>query len=111
MIILHISYNVSFQKWAARTPVEKKIKEDKKKLVQSLFWSRVGLNVDKPRQESGNSNDSNAARWFFENYYCSLEIIGVDEDLFKRFYVILQTLVYGFAVNPEKFGEYTRTTA
>lgn len=64
-------YNVSFQKWAARTPEDKKSREDRKKLVQSLFRSRMGLHVDKPRQGSGNSNDGNTARRFFENYYCS----------------------------------------
>lgn len=76
----------------------------------------MGLNVDKPWQESGNSNDEWAMQLddFLRTitlYYCSLEIIGVDEDLFRRFYVILQTLVYGFTVNPEKLGEYTCTTA
>lgn len=71
----------------------------------------MGLHVDKPRQGSGNSNDGNTARRFFENYYCSSEITGVDEDLIKRFYVILQTLASGIAVNREKFGEYTRATA
>lgn len=110
-LILHISYNLSFQKWAARTPEDKKSKEDKKKLVQSLFRSRMGLHVDKPRQGSGNSNDGNTARRFFENYHCAAEITGIDVELIKRFYVILQTLASGIAVNPEKFGEYTRATA
>lgn len=110
-LILHISYNLSFKKWAARTAEDKRSREDKKKLVQSLFRSRMGLHIDKPRQGSGNSNDGNTARRFFENYYCSSEITGVDENLIKRFYVILQTLACGIAVNPEKFGEYTRATA
>lgn len=110
-MILHISYNLSFKKWSARTPDDKQSKEDKKKIVQHQFRSQMGLHIDKPRQGTGNSNDGNTARRFFENYHCTSEITGVDEDLIKRLYIILQTLASGLSVNPEKFGEYTRTTA
>ncbi|KAL4702325.1 hypothetical protein ACJJTC_006931 [Scirpophaga incertulas] len=71
----------------------------------------MGLHIDKPRQGAGNSNDGNTARRFFENYHCSSEITGVDEELIKRLYVILKTLASGHTNNPDKFGAYTRNTA
>lgn len=83
----------------------KKVKDDKKKYVQQRFRELLGLHIDKPRQGSGNSNDGNTARRFFQNYQCSAEITGVDEELIKRLYVILQTMSSGFSVNPEKFGQ------
>lgn len=63
-MILHISYNLGFQKWSASTPENKKIKEEKKKYVQTRFRELLGLHIDKPRQGSGNSNDGNTARIF-----------------------------------------------
>ncbi|CAG9790753.1 unnamed protein product [Diatraea saccharalis] len=65
----------------------------------------MGLHIDKPRKGSGNSNDGNRVRRFFKKYHCSSEIKGVDEDLIKRFYAILQTFythycyVYGIIVH------------
>lgn len=79
--------------------------------MQEKFRSEMGLHVDKPSQGSGNSNDGNTPRRFFENYHCTSEITGVDEEIIKRFYVILQLLASGHAVNATKFGEYTKITA
>lgn len=110
-MVLHISYNIDFEKWSVTTPENKTLKENKKKLVQKRFRELLGLHIDKPRQGSGNSNDGNTARKFFQNYQCSAEITGVDEDLIKRLYIILQTMSSGISVNTEKFGQYTLTTA
>lgn len=109
--ILHISYNISFMKWSATTEENKKSKEEKKKSVQSKFRNELGLHIDKPRQGAGNSNDGNTARRFFSNYHCSANITGVDEELIKRLYIILQTLSSGIAVNAFKFGQYAMDTA
>lgn len=109
--ILHISYNLGFEKWSATTPENKQLKEDKKKYVQKRFREVLGLHIDKPRQGSDNSNDGNTARRFFQNYECSAGITGIDGELIKRFYVILQTMSSGFPINAEKFGQYTLITA
>lgn len=106
-MILHISYNLSFKKWAATSDENKKIKADKKKMVQRRFREILGLHIDKPRQGSGNSNDGNTARRFFQNYECSAEITGVDVELIKKIYIILQTMSSGLSINPHKFGQYT----
>lgn len=109
--ILHISYNLTFEKWSATTPENKIRKEEKKKCVQDRFRNELGLHIDKPRQGTGNSNDGNTARKFFSNYQCAANITGVDEELIKRLYIILQTMSSGIAINATKFGQYAMDTA
>lgn len=110
-LVLHISYNLSFKKWSATTEVMKSEKKSKKIYVQDRFRSELGLIIDKPRQGSGNSNDGNTARRFFANPACTARITGVDEELIKRFHVLLQTMSCGMHINAQKFGEYAFKTA
>lgn len=110
-MILHISYNLSFQTWSATSEEKKRLKQEKKTLVQRRFREELGLIIDKPRQVSGNSNDGNTARRFFHNASCSAEITGVDINLIKRLYKILQALSPGVMINAEKFGSYAMETA
>ena len=42
---------------------------------------------------------------------CSAEITGEDENLIKRFYIILQALSSGVMINAESFGSYAVETA
>lgn len=53
----------------------------------------------------------NTARRFFQNYQCSAEITGVDEEWIKRFYVLLQVMSSGKVINATKFGQYALDTA
>lgn len=59
----------------------------------------------------GSTNDGNTARRFFENYEESALITGLNKDLIYRFYIILQTISSGFAIDTHKFREYTLDTA
>ena len=79
--------------------------------MQKRFREELGLIIDKPRQVSGNTNDGNTARRFFYNASCSAEITGVDENLIKRFYIILQALSSDVMINAESFGSYAVETA
>lgn len=110
-MILHISYNLSFKTWSASTEEKKRLKKEKKELVQKRFREELGLIIDRPRQVSGNTNDGNTARRFFYNSTCSAEITGVDETLIKRLYIILQVLSSGKMIDAEKFGIYAIETA
>jgi hypothetical protein len=72
----------------------------------------MGLLVDKAKSGgSGTSNDGNTARRFLKNYRESARITGVNEDLVRRFYVILQSISSGFELDIEEFDKYTRDTA
>lgn len=110
-MILHISYNLSFQTWSATSEEKKQQKQEKKTLVQKRFREELGLIIDKPRQVSGNTNDGNTARRFFYNADCSANITGVDVNLINRLYIILQALSSGAMINAEKFGNYAMETA
>ena len=105
-MILHISYNLGFEKWSATTEENKRLKKEKKNMVQRRFREELGLIIDKPRQVSGNTNDGNTARRFFYNTRCAAEITGVDERLIRRLYIILQALTSGIMIDAQKFGEY-----
>lgn len=108
-MILHISYNLSFEKWSATTDENKRLKSEKKNTVQKRFREEMGLIIDKPKQVSGTSNDGNTARRFFSS--CSAEITGVDEVLIRRLYIILQALSSGIMIDAEKFSDYALETA
>jgi hypothetical protein len=54
----------------------------------------MGLLVDKVKSGGdGTSKDRNTARRFSNNYRESARINGVNEDLIRRFYVILQYFI------------------
>lgn len=133
--ILHLSYKLDVQCWQVRKKVDRKGKvktpeeekkaeeerkaiEEKKKSIadnkakiQKELKSKLALLVDMPKQGGGSTNDGNTARRFFENYEQTALITGIDKNLIHRFYIILQTISSGFAVNIEKFEEYTLDTA
>lgn len=125
--LLHISYKLDVQAWQVRTQKDKskvkdaekeKIKEEnkakvnaRKARIQKEFKTKLFLFVDMPKQGFGSTNDGNTARRFFENYKVSAQITGLDENLLYRFYIILQTITCGFAIDVAKFREYTVNTA
>lgn len=51
------------------------------------------------------------ARRFFANSSLSSEITGIDEELIKRFAVILRTLSCGYAINVQAFEDYALEAA
>lgn len=59
----------------------------------------------------GTTNDGNTARRFFEFPEKTAAITGLDEDLIRRFAVILQATTSGQSINVSKFKEYAYITA
>lgn len=107
--LLHISYNLDFQKWSA-SGENKKLKEARKAQIQAEF-RKVGLQIDVVKQGYGTSNDGNTARRFFRDYEKTASILGIDEDLIKHFTVILQVISCGSAIDFDKFRTYCWNTA
>ncbi|XP_043478801.1 uncharacterized protein LOC122509098 [Leptopilina heterotoma] len=107
---LHVGYKMQTKTWQARKS-DKIIIEERKRVIQGAFKNQLELIIDTPKVGSGNSNDGNTARRFFENYDVSARILGVDSDLMKRVYVILQVMSSGFAVNVNAFQQYSFETA
>lgn len=108
---LHLSYKLGIRKWQARSPEEKTDTQERKRSIQEEFKRRLGLNIDRPKPGYGSSNDGNTARKFFENQTVSAAITGVDEEVIKRFYIILQVISCGHEVNCERFEQYAIQTA
>lgn len=128
-LVLKISYNQDFRKWTTRSKNTKKKsknggedeeeeetnkqkKAKRKQFIQSELRKRIGILVDFPRAGgSGNSNDGNTARRFFNNADIVSEVTGFDEQLITRFKVILEALCSGKHIDGQKFDEYCNETA
>lgn len=109
--ILHLSYKIPIKKWQARGPEDQKIVEATKKKIQNNIKEKLGLKVDIPKQGTGTTNDGNTARRFFQQPSLAAEITGVNEELVKRFAIILQTLSCGRHINIGKFESFAYETA
>lgn len=109
--LLHISYNISFKQWIARTPKQKVDKENKKKTIQKTFKNTNSLIIDHVLQGKGTSNDGNTARRFFKEHKASAEILGIDSRIIEMFYVVLQVVSSGLSVDISKFRQYCETLA
>lgn len=108
--LIHIVYRITLKKWRI-TGIDKVEFEKQRKLIQDQFRQRLGLIIDMPKQGSGNTNDGNTARRFFENPAVSSQITGVDESLIIRFSTLLKAISSGFEIDSIKFGEYCKETA
>lgn len=107
--ILHISYRLEFKTWIAKNE-NKILMEAKKREVQEHFKRQTGLLIDIVKQGHGTTNDGNTARRFFADSATSASITGVDENLIRRFSVILETLSSGFPINAHKFKVFADQT-
>ncbi|EFN78615.1 hypothetical protein EAI_09018, partial [Harpegnathos saltator] len=77
----------------------------RKRKIQDKF-KQIGLIVSQPKQGGENTNDGNTARRFFKDAIKSAEITGVNENLIRRFGVILQTLSCCYEININAFANY-----
>lgn len=109
--LLHLSYNLDFKKWSASTPEYKQLQNTRKQLIQERFQTKLGLHVDRVKQGVGTYNDGNTARKFFSDPKITSEITNIEEDVIRRFAVILQAIASGQQINPEKFGAFGKETA
>lgn len=60
---------------------------------------------------SGTTNDGNTARRFFADSTQSASITGVDENIIKRFGIVLRTLSCGYTIDVDAFNQYALQTA
>ena len=109
--MLHIAYRLDFKTWRI-TGQNKKTIGDSEKRIQKEIRDAIGLRVDIPCSGgSGNTNDGNSARRFFENHEKMAEITGIDETLLKRLNIVLKTITVNFDIDSEKFKDYALETA
>lgn len=109
--ILHVSYKLVLLKWQAHGNEEKQKVAVNQKEIQARFKSQMGLIVDKVKAGYGNSNDGNTARRFFEDAETTAEITNVNEEIIKRFRVILLTISSTYSIKLDYFKKYCSETA
>jgi len=108
--IIHISYRIDIKSWQIRAE-NKQACLEKKLDIQKKFRSQLGILVDFPKDSgSGTSNDRNTARRASKEYKVFARITGVDENLIKRYYVILSVVNSNHKINITKFEEYCSQT-
>lgn len=109
--VLHVSYRLKIKKWQVTKDLKDEVNKRKVK-IQQLLRTEIGILVDYPKQGgSGNSNDGNTARRFFQNPNIVSRITGFDCTIIARFSVILQALACGYAINVNAFHTYAFKTA
>jgi len=111
--MLHICYRLGFQKWTVKDKEDKELLETKKR-IQSELKKELGLIIDVSKQGCGTSNDGNTARTFFKNYEIVSKITGIDKELVKRTYVILQIMAANRCIDVTRFcliRKYANDTA
>lgn len=89
---LRLGYKKAIMKYTAVTEEEKKLVKDRKREVRKLFWDRLHLVVDTPRNGSGTSNTGNTARIFFAYFKITAEILDINEDIIRRMGLILEVI-------------------
>ena len=109
--LLHISYKLELKQWQAKGEEAKQKVKERKSRITSLFYRKMGLVVDQPKQGGGNSNDGNTARKFFNNPLLASQITGIDKVLIERFSNILSVISSGHYIQQVHFKEYCYETA
>jgi len=77
-------------------------------MVHKKLHTTLGIRVDKVVQGKGTSNTGNVGRTFFLQIS---KITGVDEDLIRRFGVIMIALSSGYQIHIKNFDLFARETA
>lgn len=108
--VLHIAYKLPIMTWQARGPENKAKVAEVKKNIQQRFRKDMGLLVDMPTQQGGNTNDGNTSRRFFRAAEKSSEITGVNKELIERFHIILETLGSGYPIDEDAFESFIVVT-
>ncbi|XP_071581303.1 uncharacterized protein [Temnothorax nylanderi] len=109
--LLHLSYKLSLKKWQARTKDEKELISQRKADIQKGFRSELGLIVDRPTPGYGSTNDGTTARCFFKNSAITALITGLNEEIIKRFHIILQAISSGHDIDVDNYKKYALETA
>lgn len=63
------------------------------------------------KQGVGNTNDGNIARKFFENPSITTEITGLDEEVIRKFAILLQAIASNRQCDPQKFDSFAKNLA
>ena len=110
--LLHIAYRLDFKTWQARGLAKKETVKARKLIIQQQLREKLGIIVDIPKSGgSGTTNDGNTSRCFFQNSETVSQVLGVNEELTKRLYILLCTLSSYREINADRLEEFCLSTA
>lgn len=102
--LLKLAYklpNVDIENKAERVEAEK----NTKKFIHDEVYSNLGLNIDMPYQQAGNTNDGNTARKIYENVDFFSGISGIDREFITKLSNLIACLSSTKQICPEKYLE------
>ena len=103
--LLKVGFNKDFQKSQAITDEHKRMRAISKEHIISEVKRVLKQDVFK-----GQSNTGNCARTLFKNSIFFADLIGVDEDLVHRIYMIWIALTSALPIDPKEFYNYCQET-
>ena len=110
--LLHIAYRLDFKTWQARGPEKQAFVKTRKLTLQRQLREKLGIIVDLPKSGgSGTTNDGNTSRRFFQNSETVSHVLGINEELTRRLYVILCTLSSLREINADRLEQFCAETA
>ena len=90
MKLLDLCLKISYKNHSPSGSAE--AKAQRKREVQILLKSNLGITVDKPKQGYGTSNTGNIARKFFKNHELVSDILGIDRELMADIAGLIQII-------------------
>ena len=103
--LLKIGFNQQFKKSQVSTDEDKRMRAESKEHIIKEVKRVLKADIFK-----GQSNTGNCARTLFKNSIFFADLIGVDEDLVHRIYMIWIALTSGLPIDPAKFYHYCQET-
>lgn len=93
-----------------RKKINAKKREVERQRIVTDFREKIGIVLDQPKQNFGNSNDGNTSRRFFENPKQTADILQINEELVIRFANILNLINSQFYLDADAFELYAKDT-
>lgn len=111
--VLNITYKLELKKPTIRniSSIDLKTLELRKKMIQTELHKHLGIRIDKVVKGKGTSNTGNVARKFFTNCKEASRITGVNEELIRRFWIIMVALSSGYNLEVQKYDDFAKENA
>lgn len=114
---LHLAYDIKYRqtlgnenKSVRNNKEMNNMRLEEKKRIQDEFKKEFGLIIDQVMFGYGSSNTGNTARRFFDDPETTSIITCIDQDLVRRFKIILAVINSKKEINAEKFQIYANKT-
>lgn len=96
--------------WRRSTKQKEAHDKTNKIRIQKEMKEKLKIHAMFPKGNLGSTDTGNAARTAFKNHAIFAEILQIDPELVKRFYIILTAINVQYFVNMNKFRDYLQET-